>query len=174
MRNPSRLTNLVVLVGILALVGCASARVEYANSHGYYAAWIDGKKYYCSPRLATLGDASNTPVNCLRPSDIEDVRTGKQRAPSPALATVSELPGAYRRVMIKGQQRICARTNAQVGNVWTCESSLAVAQARAEARIRAAAAPAWDWAGWPPSREADPSASTGNYGGGTWDTSGMH
>ena len=175
MRNRSRLTNLVVLVGILALVGCASTRVEYANSHGYYPSWIDGKKYYCSPGLGTLGNNSSTPVNCLRLADIDNVRTGKQRPPSPASATVSNLPGAYRRVMIKGQQMICTSTNARTGNVWTCDSSLAVAQARAEARNRAAAP--WDWAGWPPSssREPDPAASNfGNYGGGTWDTSGRH
>src|SRR5690349_1507988 len=109
MRNRIRLTNLVVLAGILTLVGCASARVEYANSQGYYPAWIDGKKYYCSPGLGILGTHSSTPVNCLRLADIDNVRTGKQRPPSSAPATVSGLPDAYRHVTVKGQPKICAR-----------------------------------------------------------------
>jgi hypothetical protein len=170
MRNRSRLTNLVVLAGILALVGCTSARVEYANSHGYDPAWIDGKKYYCSPGLGILGNNSSTPVNCLRLADIDNVRTGKQRPPSPAPATVSDLPDTYRRVLLKGQPRICARTNARVGNVWTCESSLAVAQARAEARNRPLTAASDDGGFF----QGDPSAGIGNYGGGSADTSGMH
>jgi len=171
MRNRSRLTNLVVLAGILTLVGCASARVEYANSHGYYPAWIDGAEYYCTPRPWNSGNNSSTTVNCLTLADIENVRTGKERPQSPSPETVLDLPDGYRRVMINDQQRFCWRTDATAPKLWSCDPSLAVALHRALSRNRAPAPTDWPW----PSREP-PSPPRDNFGayGATLDTSGRH
>jgi hypothetical protein len=139
MGNRRRLTNLLVLAGTSALVGCASATLEYASSHGYYPVRIpgnNGKTYYCSPRPWTSGKSSKTTVSCLTFADIEDVRAGKQPAPSPAPAAVFDVPHGLQRVMINGHQVFCWRTYPAVQNVWSCDSSLALAEARAQAGYR--------------------------------------
>jgi hypothetical protein len=142
MRDPIRLTNIIVLAGTLALVGCASAGREYANSHGYYPARINGKKYYCTPRPLILGMNPSTTVNCLSPADIENVRTGKELPPAPAPATASDLPNGFRRVLINDQQMFCWNTYTTETVTWSwCDFSLAVAQARE----RAAAARGQVW-----------------------------
>jgi hypothetical protein len=75
-------------------------------------------------------------VSCLTFADIENVRTGKQHPPSPAPAAALDVPLGFQHVMINGQQVFCWRTYATVQNVWSCDSSLAVAQSRAQARDR--------------------------------------
>ena len=138
MRNRRQLTNLVVLAGILALVGCASARVEYANSHGYYPARINGKKYYCTPKPLIWGRDLSATASCLTLADIERVRTGKQPPPSPTPGTAL-VPHGFRRVMINDQQMFCWSNYTTETVMWSrCDPSLAVAQAHAQAaRVQA-------------------------------------
>jgi len=156
MCNRRKLTTFLTLLGVSALVGCISPRLEYANSHGYYHTWVtnsrsdylvrlnnsqgdyvsmsSGKEYYCRPRL---DDNSTTAATCLTLAEIEAVRTGKQAAPPPAPETVLDLPAGYRRVTIEDRQRICWYNN--------CYSSLAAAATDAKA-VAVAPPPAF----WPP------------------------
>jgi hypothetical protein len=134
MRNRRWLTTPLVLVGILALVGCTSSRLEYANSHGYYPAGINGKKYYCTPKPWVSGKNSSNVVNCLTVADFENVRTGKQHPPSPLPATVLDLPHGFHRVVVNDQQMYCWRTFAAVRTWWSCDSSLTIAKGREQAR----------------------------------------
>src|SRR5689334_19297182 len=132
MRDRRRLTSLITLVGILALVGCASASREYAKSHGYYPVRLNGTTFYCSPRPWIADNASNdssTAVNCLSLADIENVRAGTRHLPSAAPERAFDIPHGFRRVVIDSQEIFCWHIDRGAEYMWSCAPSLTVAQA---------------------------------------------
>ena len=128
-----QLTHFVILLGVSALVGCASARLEYATSQGYYPFVINHqgqrwgvRDYYCRPQPAISDNNGVAAMNCLSSSELENVRTGRkgdsQLWPQPnAPETPFELVGGYRPViaLIGGQEWFCTQPPLQRPLNWS-------------------------------------------------------